>query len=145
MHTRSLAGSDSSQDLDSKERQAADMVSSSQRRPRPLPGPDARVKAAGRQAGVEPGKKEGSRGHDWHNILRTVAFQGWRLSTTLRSMSRGIFGTMQQNGLPKLFRRSDFNKDSVSMMLEKLPPTKEHEGDYQIYLFALKGYSTYVD
>jgi hypothetical protein len=50
-----------------------------------------------------------------------------------------ILGNMQQNG-PKLFRRSQYNKDSVSMMLEKIPPTKDHEGDFRISLLALKGY-----
>ena len=44
------------------------------------------------------------------------------------------------SGLPKLFRRSDFNKESVSMMLEKIPPTRDHEGDFKISLFALNGY-----
>ena len=52
-----------------------------------------------------------------------------------------IWGAMQQNGLPKLFRKSDFTKDSVSMMLEKIPPTKDHEGDFKITVFALKGYA----
>ncbi len=51
-----------------------------------------------------------------------------------------MLGAMQHNGLPKLFHRSDFIKDSVSMMLEKIPPTRDHEGDFKISLFALNGY-----
>jgi hypothetical protein len=56
------------------------------------------------------------------------------------SKPAGMLGAMQQNALPKLFRKSEFNKDSVSMMLEKIPPARDHEGDFKISLLALKGY-----
>jgi hypothetical protein len=54
-------------------------------------------------------------------------------------MSARILSSMQQSGLPKLFRKSEFTKDSVSLMLEKIPPNRDHEGDFKISLFALKG------
>ena len=51
----------------------------------------------------------------------------------------GIFGAMKQNSIPKLFRRSEVVKDSVSMLLEKIPPTRDHEGDHKISLVAANG------
>ena len=50
-----------------------------------------------------------------------------------------MLGAMQQNGLTKLFTGSDFVQDSVSMLLEKIPPSSDHEGDYTVSLAALNG------
>jgi hypothetical protein len=50
-----------------------------------------------------------------------------------------MLGAMQQNGLPKLFFGSDFVRDSVSMLLEKIPPSRDHEGDFPVSLAALNG------
>ncbi len=52
----------------------------------------------------------------------------------------GILGAMTQSSLPKLFRKSEVVKDSVSMLLEKIPPTRDHEGDHQISLVVANGY-----
>jgi hypothetical protein len=50
-----------------------------------------------------------------------------------------MLATMQQNGVPKLFHGSDAVRESVSMLLEKIPPARDHEGDYTISLAALNG------
>ncbi len=56
------------------------------------------------------------------------------------STAAGMLGAMQQNPLSKLFHRSEVVKDSVSMLLEKLPPARDHEGDHKISLVVSNGY-----
>jgi hypothetical protein len=48
--------------------------------------------------------------------------------------SADMLTSMQQNVVA-----SDFVQGSVSMLLEKLPPSRDHEGDYKVSLAALNG------